>query len=167
LADWESIVREHGPMAFATVWRILGHVADTEDVVQEALLEAFRVKQEQPIQNWGGLLRRLATQRALDRLRSRRLSATWHSEPVAPESEQPESVAIERELAQRLRHAVAQLPNREATVFSLRYFGDMSNSEIALTLNIGVDAATVALHRARLKLSKLLEVSHQTTRNKP
>ena len=32
MTDWDRIVREHGPMVFGTAWRILGHVADTEDV---------------------------------------------------------------------------------------------------------------------------------------
>ena len=66
MPDWDGIVREHGPMAFRTAWRILGHAADTEDVVQESLLEAFEVHHAQTVSNWGGLLRRIATYRALD-----------------------------------------------------------------------------------------------------
>jgi hypothetical protein len=33
VTDWNRIVREHGPLVFGTAWRILGHAADTEDVV--------------------------------------------------------------------------------------------------------------------------------------
>ncbi len=160
MADWESIVRENGRMAFDTAWRILGHVADTEDVVQEALLEAFRLQQTQSVCNWGGLLRRLATNRALDRLRSRRQAEPWQREPDAPKREHPESVAIERELAKRLRAAVARLPAREAEVFCLRCFGDMPNAEIAATLGMSSDAVAVALHKARSKLKELLAMNH-------
>jgi RNA polymerase sigma-70 factor, ECF subfamily len=159
LEDWESIVRTHGPMAFDTAWRLLGHAADTEDAVQEALLDAFRLHGRQSVHNWGGLMRHLAARRAIDRLRQRRTALPPEPltfEPPSPESQQPESVAIERELAERLRAAVARLPDREASVFSLRYFGEMANSEIAQTLGISTDAVGVALHKARQRLKELL-----------
>jgi RNA polymerase sigma-70 factor (ECF subfamily) len=161
LPNWESIVRTHGPMAFDTAWRLLGHVADTEDAVQEALLDAFRLHGRQPVANWGGLLRHLATRRAIDRLRKRRTVDPLPPEPpkcerASPESQQPESVAATRELANHLRWAVAELPDREASVFSLHYFGEMANIDIAETLGISADAAGVALHKARKRLKELL-----------
>jgi RNA polymerase sigma-70 factor (ECF subfamily) len=145
-------------MAFDTAWRILGHVADTEDVVQDALLAAVCVHQKQAVVNWGGLLRQLTTQRAIDRLRER---AKSRSEPSPADSrplssDEPEPNAIARELAVRLRHAVSELPDREGTVFSLRYFGEMANEEISRTLEISPDAVGVALHKARQKLKERL-----------
>ena len=76
----------------------------------------------------------------------------------SPCSSQPECAAAERELAERLRAAVAQLPDRQASVFSLRYFGEMSNAEIAAALRISTDAVGVALHKARSRLKKVLDV---------
>lgn len=159
--DWELIVRTHGPMAFDTACRILGHIADTEDAVQEALLDAFRLYERQPVANWGGLLRHLATRRAIDRLRKRCTVDPLPPEPAtfvraSPKGQQPESVAVERELANRLRWAVAELPDREASVFSLHYFGEMANTDIAETLGISAGAAGVALHKARKRLKELL-----------
>jgi RNA polymerase sigma-70 factor, ECF subfamily len=170
LADWESIVRAHGPMAFDTAWRLLGHVADTEDVVQQALFDAFRLHGRQPVGNWGGLLRRLATRRAIDRLRERRSLLPLPPQPLAfepasPKSEQPEAVAVERELADRLRMAVAELPDREATVFSLHYFGEMSNSDVAESLGISPDAVGVALYKARKRLKELLRLEKVAQRS--
>ena len=164
LADWESIVREHGPMAFDTAWRILGHVQDTEDVVQEALLGALRLHQERAVDNWGGLLRHLATRRALDLLRKKRVTVALEFEPAAATGDEPEATVIGRELAQRLRSAVAQLPDREASVFCLHYFGEMSNPEVAETLSISTDAVAVALHKARTKLKELLVDQKASTR---
>lgn len=158
MADWESIVRKHGPMALDTAWRILGNVADTEDATQEALLDAFRLHQHRTVTNWGGLVRHLATRRALDRLRKRKRVVPLTAEPTSSPGTQPEEMALERELAERLRAAIARLPDREADVFSLRYVGDMSNTEIAETLRISTDAVGVALHRARAKLEKAVGV---------
>jgi RNA polymerase sigma-70 factor (ECF subfamily) len=154
-------------LAFDVAWRLLGHAADTEDVVQEVLLDAFRLRSRQPVGQWGVLVRHLATRRAIDRLRKRR-TATLVSletfEVISPESEQPEFVAAERELAERLRWAIAELSDREASVFSLRYFGEMANSETARTLGISTDAVGVTLHKARKRLKELLGLQTRASR---
>ena len=160
MVNWQSIVRSHGPMAFDTAWRLLGQAADAEDVTQESLLDAFQLHSRGEVHNWGGLLRRLATRRAIDRLRRRRKTEVLSHEPATRKADQPESVAMERELAGRLRSAIGELPDREASVFSLRYFGEMSNPEIADALGITVGAVGVALHKARIKLKQLLNVEN-------
>jgi RNA polymerase sigma-70 factor (ECF subfamily) len=152
VSDWDAIVRNHGQMVYGTAWRILGHAADTEDVVQEVFLEAHRLQGGVAVRNWGGLLRRLATFRALDRLRQRKHCCPLEQElPVGPDDE-PEAAAIGHELAERLRRAVAQLPEREGTVFCLRYFDELTYEQIASSLEITVGAVGQALHKARTKL---------------
>ncbi|MFO0877806.1 MAG: sigma-70 family RNA polymerase sigma factor [Gemmataceae bacterium] len=157
MADWNRIVREHGPVVFATAWRILGHAADTEDVVQEVFLQAHQTQKVQEVFSWGALLRRLATCRALDRLRQRRRLVSLEGDSIAaPEGGDPESLAMERELSDRLRLALAQLPPREGSVFCLRFFDDLSYEEIAQTLQISAGAVATALHKARSRLESLL-----------
>ncbi len=154
MTDWTAIVREHGPMAFQTAWRILGHVQDTEDAVQEALLEGLRAYRAGEVQNWGGLLRRAATCRALDRLRQRRPLTPIPESVPSPAGERPDQIAEARELAAWLRGILSTLPERQAQVFSLRYFGEVSNPEIAAALRISVDAVAVALHKARTAIAQ-------------
>jgi RNA polymerase sigma-70 factor (ECF subfamily) len=148
-------------MAFNTAWRILGNASDTEDAVQDAFLDALRVHRQGTVENWGALLRRLASCRALDLLRKRRRLVAIDAEPVAPRSSQPEAVAVATERAAMLRQALTQLPDREAEVFSLRYFGDLSNPEIADTLRITVGAVAVALHKARTRLQTVLQPTRE------
>ncbi len=157
MTDWDRIVREHGSTVFATAWRILGHSADTEDVVQEVFLQAHQMAQGEEIRSWEALLRRLAACRALDRLRQRRRHLTLDgvSLPVGPSSD-PEAVVLERELADRLRAALTRLPNREATVFCLRYFDDLPYDQIAESLKITPGAVATALHKARARLESIL-----------
>jgi len=68
----------------------------------------------------------------------------------------PEETVLERELAERLRQAVARLPGREAEVFCLRYFEDLSYQQIAEALDINPGAVATALHKARVKLETML-----------
>jgi RNA polymerase sigma-70 factor (ECF subfamily) len=155
--DWAMIVRVHGPMAYATAWRIVGHAGDAEDAVQEAFLAALRLRRQRPVRSWGALLRHLSTRRALDLLRTRRTPARLEPEPMAPASSQPETVAVAAETADRLRQALARLSDREAQVFSLRYFGDLTNPQIAELLELAPGAVAVALHKARGRLQSFLQ----------
>jgi RNA polymerase sigma-70 factor (ECF subfamily) len=154
--DWDRIVREYGPLVFATAWRILGHAADTEDVVQEVFLQVHQLQRTHVVRHWPALLRRLAACRALDRLRQRKNTVSLNGLCLAASDDGPEELAVERELSERLRLALAQLPAREAAVFCLRYFDDLSYQEIAEALHIRAGAVASALHKARLKLETLL-----------
>ena len=153
VTDWERIVREHGPMVFGTAWRILGHAADTEDVVQDVFLEVFRLRADGSVRSWAGYLRKMAACRALDRLRQkRRPVVSLNGLALHSPTPEPDLLAEEHELADRLRDAISELPEREAEVFCLRYFDDLSYQEIADSLDITTGAAAQALHKARGRL---------------
>jgi RNA polymerase sigma-70 factor (ECF subfamily) len=154
--DWNGLVREHGRAVFGAAWRILGHAADAEDVVQEVFLEAQQLGNSRPVETWQPLLRQIATFRALDKLRRRKESVPLDSVAIAARDHTPEAVAVGNELETRLRQALARLPDREAQVFCLRYFEDASYEQIARSLQISPGAAATALHKAREKLKSLL-----------
>jgi len=156
VTDWDRIVREHGPAVFGTAWRVLGHAADTEDVVQEGFLEAYRLPPDRVVRHWGAWLRRLAACRALDRLRQRKRARGLDDVPLPDGAPGPEESAIGNELSDRLRRAIALLPPREAEVFCLRYFEDLPYQQIADALQTTPGAVAVALHKARARLETLL-----------
>jgi RNA polymerase sigma-70 factor (ECF subfamily) len=161
VTDWQRFVGEHGPIVFAAAWRILEHAADVEDVVQDVFLEAYRLQQTQAVQHWPALLRRMAAYRALDRLRQRRHEMAADALALVAQGHGPEEEAIGRELEERLRQAIAQLPPREAEVFCLRYFEQMACNQIATLLRISSSAVSTALHKARTRLEVLLAVTKE------
>ena len=167
MTDWDRIVREHGPMVFGTAWRILGHVADTEDVVQEVFLHAHQYQQTRTIRCWPALLRRLSACRALDRLRQRRATLSLNGMHAYSPLAEPDAIAVANELADRLRQAIARLPQREGAVFCLRYFEDQTNPQIAEALSISCAAVATALHKARAKLEALLTEPSKETSHEP
>jgi RNA polymerase sigma-70 factor (ECF subfamily) len=156
VTDWDEIVRRYGPAVFATAWRVLGHAADAEDVVQEVFLQAHRLRQGIVVRAWPALLRRLATCRALDRLRRRRAHLPLDGLDLPGGADAPDAVAEGHELADRLRQALAHLAPRESSVFCMRYFDDLSNEQIAEALGLSAGAVAVALHKARARLGALL-----------
>ena len=156
MVDWNTLVDEHGPLVLRISWRILGNRADVEDNVQEVFLRAVQLHEREKVRHWRGLLRRLAVSGALNSLRRRRGHLPLDEvSPVDPR-ERPDESAMRRELQSRLRCALAELPNREGAVFSLRYFEGMRLQEIAESLEISYAAAGTALSRARSKLESVL-----------
>ncbi len=159
MPNWDEIVDQHGPAVFRLTRRILGPGPDADDVVQEVFLEVFQFRQREKIDNWAGLLRRMATHRSLDRLRRRRVTEPLSGSEISETADGPLETAVAGELAERLRQAVTQLPERQAAVFSLRYFDNRSYDQIAEALDIERSAVGTALHKARVRLQSLLQVN--------
>lgn len=160
--DWNSITEQHACVVWQTAYRLLHDQADAADCLQETFLAAFELAQRQRVRNMRGLLLRLATTRAIDRLRqrtrrSREASGCEDWQQFACSRPGPEAEAQSEELAAQLRHAIGQLPPQEANVFCLRYFNDLSYREIARELGIKTGAAGVLLHRAKMRLRQFLE----------
>jgi RNA polymerase sigma-70 factor (ECF subfamily) len=162
VVDWQLIVKKYGPAVWLTAYRLLGNDADTADCFQETFTSALQLSRRQRIRSFSALLTRLATTRAIDLLRRRLRQSKIHAEPadsadVPGKNPGPLQQVQTKELADRLRNALIQLPPQEAQVFCLRYFNDMSYRQIAGELGIKTNTAGVLLHRSRAKLNALLD----------
>lgn len=171
--DWQVIVKEYGPLVWQTAYRLLANHADAADCFQETFLTALELSRRQHVRNLPGLLVRLATTRAIDRLRQkkrRHCTNTDDDEQIAG-SAGPLSRLEAQDLAGQLREAIAELPAQEAKVFCLRYLDELSYRQIARELQMGISAVGVSLHRAKTRLREALaetvvsdEVSDEETR---
>jgi RNA polymerase sigma-70 factor, ECF subfamily len=113
-----------------------------------------------PVQDWDAYLRTMASRMALDLLRAKR--SRWRREmPLAGDvaaAWQSAETAPNREKLDRLRQAVAALPERDAWVFGLRYFEEFSYESIAAQTGLSVDLIGVILHRSRKTLREAVEL---------
>jgi RNA polymerase sigma-70 factor, ECF subfamily len=162
MTDWEAVVGQHVETVRRTVYRLIGNDADAWDCVQDTFLEAVRIDRREPVRNWSALLRHLATVRALDLLRMRlrqrcRCSAEAELAQAISRGPSPSGHAEASELADRLLAAVGRLPRRQAQVFCLTCFEQMTSEENAERLGISPTATRMLLSRARRRLRTLLE----------
>jgi RNA polymerase sigma-70 factor, ECF subfamily len=155
---WDRIVTDHGPGMLRLASRILGYGPDAEDAVQEAFLEVYRIEQREVVASHDGLLRRVVVHRALDRIRRRRTNEPLGGSEIARDAAAPDEIAVGRELAGHLREAIGSLTQQQAAVFCLRYFEDLSYSQIGESLGIEVGAVGTALNKARGRLKTVLAV---------
>ena len=160
MIDWEGIVAREGEGVWRRVYRLLGNRADAEEVFQETFLAALSFARREAVESWGALLHRLATARAVDRLRQRQRRNTRQEmvdfDFVGSSEPQPFQNAQAEELSQRLRIALGRLPERQAEVFCLHALEGWEHAEIARHMQISSDAVGVLLHRARKALRELL-----------
>ncbi len=83
-----DLLEELRPVAFAIAYRMLGSVAEAEDVVQESLIRVHRALQEgEPIESPRAYVATIATRLAIDTLRSARVRretyvGDWLPEPL-------------------------------------------------------------------------------------
>jgi len=166
--DWPSMIRQHGPLVWKTAYRLLRNAEDANDCYQETFIDAVRQSRLKVVSNWPGLLVHIANRRAIDLLRQResqrRRRDAFAEEPHANrQAEDPSQRASEHELVQRLRAELAEMPGQHALVFSLRYFHDWSDNEIASQLGLKPGNVRVMLHRVRGQLRERLNQATDST----
>jgi RNA polymerase sigma-70 factor, ECF subfamily len=133
--------------------RMTGSVMDGEDVVQEALFEAYRkldkFDDSRPIKPW---LFRIAHNRCIDFLRRRGVRDEADAAAAVPETVEPPELVFGTGKA--VEHLVLTLPPKERACILLKDVFDYSLEEIAELVDSTIGGVKAALNRARTKLAE-------------
>ncbi len=148
------------PMLTGLAYRILGSLAEAEDVVQDSYL-AWMAADRDKIERPGSWLAAVCTRKALDSLRLARNARTnyvgaWLPEPIHTKVlETPES---ELTLAENVTTAfllvLERLAPKERAAFLLRDVFAMDYSDVAKSLEITEAACRKLVSRARANVAK-------------
>ena len=165
MIDWDELMRREGSAVWRTAYRVVRNEADADECFQETFLTALELSNRQPVRNWPALLQRVATSRAIDRVRKRlRRSRREEIADLAQAESAPSNPAQQaeaEELSSALRWALVQLPARQAEAFCLHELGDWSYQQIADQFGTSANAVGVLLHRTRRKLQELLTMQNR------
>jgi RNA polymerase sigma-70 factor (TIGR02957 family) len=153
----EELLEELRPRAFAIAYRMLGSVAEAEDVVQEALIRVNNALDEgEKIESPRAFVATITTRLAIDELRSARARretyvGEWLPEPVVADSR--EDPARQAEMADSLSLAFLVLlenlsPEQRAALLLHDVF-DYDYAEIAKIIGKSEDNARQLAVRAR------------------
>jgi RNA polymerase sigma-70 factor (ECF subfamily) len=132
--------------------RMTGSVLDGEDVVQEALLQAYRTLEtfddSRPLAPW---LFRIAHNRCIDFLRRRKVRKDVEAAVTEPDRVMPVDPPGAA-LGRAVEHLVLSLPPKERACVLLKDVFDDSLEEIAELVDSTVGGVKAALSRGRSKL---------------
>ena len=163
-----SSMQAHGPTLITVLWRILGNEEDVCDAYQETFLRlAHQPNQDKPA-NVRAYLFRTASNIAISMLRQRQRQQRYCqtlAETRTSAEHNPVAELDSLHLQQRLREAIAELPDYLADVVILRELAQMTYSEVAENLGIQAAAARVYRHKAIKMLAVLMSQTENENSN--
>ena len=147
-------MKELRALAFAIAYRMLGSVAEAEDVAQEALL---RLHNADDVQNPQAFITTVTTRLAIDVLRSARVrreayTGSWLPEPLVEEDDAARRVEDEEAVSLAFLVLLERLTPDERAVLVLRESFDYPFADIAATLDTSEANTRQILSRARRRI---------------
>ncbi|HEU4391265.1 MAG TPA: RNA polymerase sigma factor [Blastocatellia bacterium] len=161
MSGFEQLYKKHYRRVYSICLRMTGNVAEAEDLTQEVFIQLHRklgsFRGEAAFTTW---LHRLTVNQVLMHFRKRSVRSELTTEDgevpdsVDPDTVNPESMPIVDRIA--LESAIGKLPPGYRTVFVLHDVEGYEHEEIAKLLGCSAGTSKSQLHKARLKLRRLL-----------
>ena len=146
-----------GPSGHALAVNLLGNADDAADVLQDAVVTVLRVRSFDPSRGtFKAWFLAIVRNRCLDILREHQRHPLLDVESVelpVEETDSPESIAAQDELAVIVKRELAKLAPAHREILILREFLDLGYVEIGKVLDIPTGTVMSRLHRARSALA--------------
>ena len=162
---FEELYQRHNRRVYSLCLRMTQNVSEAEDLAQEVFIQLFRkigsFRGESAFTTW---LHRMTVNQVLMHFRKRSVKLEHTTEEgetpvqVVRGTENPNHMPVVDRIA--LDKAIAQLPPGYRTVFVLHDVEGHEHEEIARMLGCSVGTSKSQLHKARMKLRKLLKQRH-------
>jgi RNA polymerase sigma-70 factor, ECF subfamily len=148
-APFERLFERHYATVYRALYGLTGSREEAEDLAQETFLALFRSPpRHEPGMSLVAWLCRVGLNRGYNRLRSERRSAERATRVAeAGDDDGPEETVERGEERERVRLALAGLPERQARLLLLRHAG-LSYAEVAQALEIAPGSVGTLLVRA-------------------
>ncbi len=163
------LVDRHSRRIYHLAYRMTGRVEDAEDVVQEALVRAYRqLNRFEARSHFGTWLYRITFNCAVDYLRARPRREVTDGQDDLDRRPSPQTsfgaddLVFAGEIAARIEQALNTLSPQERAAFVMRHYQGCSIGEICRTLNVRTNAAKHSIFRAVRKLRTALRPLAET-----
>lgn len=141
--------------------RMLGAADAAQDLVQEAMLQAYLsirdLQKEDSFRSWlYGIVMNVSKSYLREQTRRWRLDGELDDEHPGDASDDPQVMAVENELHHLVLTAIADLPRAHRETALLYYYESLTLHEVAAITGASAGATRVRLHRARNHLREKL-----------
>jgi len=168
---YRTLVERHSRSVFRLAFRMTGNEQDSEDVVQETFLRAYRqLHRWEARSSFSTWLYRIAANYSLDLVRRRKRHGEVAMAESASHSEEadivhalpshapgPDRLLFSGRVQECVASTLNELSQQERTAFVLRHFEGQSIDEISAALGLSDNAAKHSIFRAVQKLRRALE----------
>jgi RNA polymerase sigma-70 factor (ECF subfamily) len=152
-----QLVEQHESMVYSLAYHFFGDRGRAEEVAQDVFLQLFRnlgsIETDSHLLFW---LRQVATRRCIDQTRRSRFKAVSLDDA---EEIRASDHAADPLLDRKLKRLIAELPETQRAVVTLRYQEDLDPSEICRIVGMPVNTVKSHLHRALQTLRRKLETT--------
>ncbi|MBN2238094.1 MAG: sigma-70 family RNA polymerase sigma factor [Bacteroidales bacterium] len=147
-----EIYKLYSKAMYNSALRILNNGADAEDIMQDSFLDAFdRIHLYREEGSFGGWLKRIVINNALDYLRKQKPTDELTEAHIALSSEQEECLENECRL-EDIKQAMQKIKKEYRVILSLYLFEGYDHEEIASILNINYGLSRTRYSRAKQSL---------------
>ena len=162
MTPFEEIYRRHHRRVYSICLRMLQSASEAEDLTQDVFIQLYRkIGSFRGDSAFTTLLHRMTVNQVLMHFRKR----TVKFEKTTEEGETPDQVVAGTTNPHKMQivdkialdNAIAQLPDGYKNVFVLHDVEGFEHEEVAKILGCSVGTSKSQLHKARLKLQKLLK----------
>jgi RNA polymerase sigma factor (sigma-70 family) len=154
LEAFEALFRQHQKEVYAWIVRIVRDGGIAEDLTVETFWRIYKSRSRfYPAGNFRAWARRIATNAALDHLRTARRETELPEDLASAGTADP---AVRRETRERIKQAFFQLPAKYRLVAALALIEEEPYDKIAEAAGISVALVKVRVFRAVRKLRKKL-----------
>ena len=170
LDAFEQLYKRHNRRVYSLCLRMTQNVTEAEDLTQDAFVQLFRkigsFRGESAFTTW---LHRLTVNQVLMHFRKRSVKLEHTTDEgetpvqVVRGTENPNSMPVMDRIA--LDNALKQLPPGYRSVFLLHDVEGHEHEEIAKILGVAVGTSKSQLHKARMKLRRILRRQKETQKN--
>lgn len=159
---------EHRPAVFGAAYRLLGSVADAEDVTQDVWLRALGADLDE-VRNLRAWLITVAARRSYDILNSARRRresyvGPWLPEPLLTGPDAAEPVLVDESVTAAMLLVMERLSPPERVAFVLHDVFELEFARIAEILDVTVPGARKLASRARQRVAAQRESEPRTSR---
>ena len=159
---FEELYEHFFPRVYNFIYARLKNSADADDVTSVTFMKMNEnlEKYNQSKAAFSTWLFRIALNSIIDHTRRRDNSkeTEWEEffDPAAPEYQEPEAQALDKESNRELYAALDKLNERERRIVELKFFSDLDTRSIAEILSMSESNVRVTLHRTLAKLKNFL-----------
>jgi RNA polymerase sigma-70 factor, ECF subfamily len=155
LDAFEALFRQHQKDVYGWVVRIVRDRGIAEDLTVETFWRIYRARPRfDPAGNFQGWARRIATNAALDHLRTVRQTTELPEDLAGPREPDP---AVRRETREQITEAFSQLPAKYHLVATLALIEEEPYEKIAEAVGISASLVKIRVFRAVRMLRKKLQ----------